>query len=421
MIALIDCNNFYVSCERVFDPSLKGKPVIVLSNNDGCAIARSEEAKALGIGMAQPVFMIKGLVQKHDIKVFSSNYTLYGDMSNRVMQVIRSFLPKTEVYSIDEIFADLSSMPHSDHLGLAAAVRAAVGSRTGIPVSIGIGPTKTLAKMANRFAKKFFPGEGVFAAATPAAVEALLKATPVQEIWGVGPQYACLLQKEGYVTAYDFTLAPEAWVRSRMTVVLQRTFNELKGIRCKAWEEAPPKKKNICTSRSFGQLVSTKKVLREAVAKFATSCGEKLRREKSCARSLQVFIQTNPHRPLDPQYFQSITVQLEAPSNLSTILVTASMKGLDTIFRPGYHYQKAGVIVQDLQPEEAVQLGLFQQGSQRPVKELMATVDAVNKAFGKDMVRFGVQDYGRSWALKCGHLSPSFTTSFESLPIVKAS
>jgi len=421
MIALIDCNNFYVSCERVFDPSLRNRPVVVLSNNDGCVIARSEEAKALGIGMAQPVFLIAGLIEKHDVRVFSSNYTLYGDMSARVMQVIRGFVPQTEEYSIDEIFADLSALKHEDPLALAGALRAAVGMQTGIPVSVGIAPTKTLAKMANRYAKKHRPAEGVFYAATPAAVEALLKATPVEDTWGIGPRYAALLQQAGFRTAYDLTRAPEAWLRSRMTVVMQRTYNELKGLPCIPWAEGKPPRKNICTSRSFGQLVSSKKVLGEAIAKFASSCGEKLRREGSCARSLQVFIQTNPHRPMDAQYFQSITLQLEVATNCSAELVKMAMKGLDQIFRPGYHYQKAGVMALQLLPQAAVQLGLFSPHRGAPSHRLMATLDEVNRAFGRDTVRFGAQDYGNAWALKRAHLSPAYTTSFKALPIVKAS
>lgn len=420
MIALIDCNNFYVSCERVFDAKLKTKPVVVLSNNDGCAIARSEEAKALGIKMAQPAFLAADLMEKHDVQMFSSNYTLYGDMSARVMQVIKEFVPKTEVYSIDEIFADLTGLKFKDLQQLGREIREAVGRCTGIPVSVGIAATKTLAKMANRFTKKTNPNLGVYCADHPDRLDAMLSETGVGDIWGVGGQYAALLKTNGFHTAKDLVHAPEEWVRKNMSVVGQRTLNELKGIRCIEWEETAAARKNICTSRSFGKLITRKKDVQQAVAKFTAACAEKLRREKTCAKKINVFIQTNPHRPLDKQYFESIVLELEVASNGTNVLLKHSMKALDMIFRNGFLYQKAGVVVLDLIPEKEVQLGLFENAERERDEKLMKTIDAVNKSLGKDLVRFSVQDYENNYKLKQQYLSRCYTTRFEELPVAKA-
>ncbi|MFL5771694.1 MAG: Y-family DNA polymerase [Flavisolibacter sp.] len=421
MIALIDCNNFYVSCERVFDPSLKGKPVIVLSNNDGCAIARSEEAKLLGIQMAQPAFMISELIKKHDVKVFSSNYALYGDMSNRVMRVIREFVATTEVYSIDEIFADLSALKFVDAEKLATSIREAVGRCTGIPVTVGIAPTKTLAKLANRYAKKTRADAGVYCADDAKKISSLLSCTPVEEVWGIGKQYSDLLKRNGFQSAADFTGAPEEWIRKNMTVVIQRTLYELRGIKCLPFQESSPVRKNICTSRSFGELITDKKQIREAVAKFTASCGEKLRKEKTSARMLQVFIQTNPHRPMDNQYFQSVNIRLPVASNCTTELIRHSMRGLDMIFRGGFFYQKAGVVVMDLVPSKEIQLALFEPVKPAQQERLMKSLDEVNRQFGKDVVRLGVHDYGNRWKLRQDHLSKSYTTRTEHRMKVKAS
>lgn len=416
MIALIDCNNFYCSCERVFQPGLAGKPLIVLSNNDGCAIARSEEAKALGIKMAQPAFMIDELIKQNNVAVFSSNYTLYDNMSKRVMEIIKGFVPKTEVYSIDEIFADLSGVKQ-DYFELAQQIRRRVINSTGIPVSVGIAPTKALAKMANRYAKKARRDEGVFVAGTQQLIDMMLQFTGVGDIWGIGKQLETLLKGKGFNTAYDFVhRAREEWVRKEMSVVGQRLLNELKGISCIKWEEERPVRKNICTSKSFGNLVTKKSELRQAVAKFTSSCSEKLRKEKTCAKKMNVFIKTNPHRPTDKQYEQSITLELQVASNLTTELMKYSMRALDMIFRQGYNYQKAGVIVLDLVPEQQIQLGLFDRQNRKRNKNLMDSVDKVNSVFGKDAVRYGVQDYGKRWHLKQGNLSPQYTTNLDHIP-----
>ncbi|SHE56097.1 Y-family DNA polymerase [Flavisolibacter ginsengisoli] len=420
MIALIDCNNFYCSCERVFNPGLLGRALIVLSNNDGCAISRSEEAKELGIQMAQPAFMIDELIKKEEVNVFSSNYTLYDDMSRRVMQVIKELVPRAEVYSVDEIFADLSGMKYKDLEELGSEIKDMVGRCTGIPVTVGIAPTKTLAKMANRYAKKNRPGEGVFSADTKELVEMLLSATKIGDVWGIGKQFEALLSGKGFVTALDLVnRAPEEWIRKEMSVVGQRLFHELKGINCIPWEETTKVRKNICTSRSFGKLITRKNEVAQSIAKFTSSCGEKLRKEKTCARRVHVFLQTNPHRPQDPQYFQSITLELEMATNLTTLLLKHAMKALDMIFREGYNYQKAGVMMLDLIPQKEVQLGLFETLTYEKDQKLMEKVDELNKVFGKDVVRFGVQDYGQNWKLKQGNLSGAYTTRLHQ--VIKAS
>lgn len=418
MIALIDCNNFYVSCERVFDASIAKKPVIVLSNNDGCAVARSEEAKALGIKMGTPAFKIKELIRQNDVKVFSSNYTLYGDMSERVMQVIKEFVLKTEVYSIDEIFADISDMKYQDLLSYAQKVRQSVLQCTGIPVTIGIAATKTLAKMANDYAKKV--KQTVFVADTDDAIKKLLQATEVQEVWGIGEQHASRLRRNGFITADDFMNAPEEWIRKEMAVVGLRTLKELKGAVCIPLKETVASKKNICTSHSFGKIIHNKRELEQAIATFASACAQKLRKQNSCARRIHVFIQTNIHRPEDEQYFHSITLDMPAATNSTTELVKQAMRALNTIYLPGYNYYKTGVMVMDLVPANQVQLGLFDEGSRDRDEKAMKAMDALNGKFGTDIVRTGTQDFNKKWKLRRQHLSKRYTTQFKELATVKA-
>ncbi|MGV3529513.1 MAG: Y-family DNA polymerase [Flavisolibacter sp.] len=417
MIALIDCNNFYCSCERVFQPALNGRPLIVLSNNDGCAIARSEEAKALGIKMGTPAFMIGDLIKKHGVQVRSSNYALYAEMSRRVMEVINRFVPRTEIYSIDETFADLSGIELNNLQNIGVNLRQAVGCETGIPVCVGIARTKTLAKMANRYAKKKLPGVGVYCAHDATALQQMLRSTAIEDVWGVGPQYARLLQEHGFTTAEAFLQAPEAWVRRHMSVVGQRTWRELQQVPCIPWEEKPQPRKNICTSRSFGQLVKTKKELAQAVAKFTAACGEKLRKDGTCATRLHVFIQTNPHRGEDPQYFQSIDLPISRPSNNTQELLKVALRGLDLVFRPGYLYQKAGVVALDLVPQSQVQLDLFEKtATAEKTGQLMQVLDALNAQFGRETVRYAVQGYEKTWALRQEHLSEHYISRINQIP-----
>lgn len=410
MYALVDCNNFYCSCERVFRPKLEGRPVIVLSNNDGCAISRSEEAKALGIAMAAPAFMMQKLIDEHDVAVFSSNYTLYGDMSRRIMDSLGFFAPKMEMYSIDEAFLDFGELVHSDLLKLGFEIRKTIKKNIGIPVSIGIASTKTLAKMANRHAKKHHQQASVFWAANPSLTEEMLAACPVSDIWGIGHQYALFLSRAGFKSAADFVRAPEDWVRTHLSVVGLRLHYELRGIPSIAWEEVRPVRKNICTSRSFGNRTGDKNQIAEAMANYAAACAAKLRGDKTCCQIVQVFIQTNPHKTEEPQYRRSIDLDLERASNHSGEIIKVALRGLDMIFKAGYLYMKCGVTVMNLIPESVVQASFFDGADRARNGRVMQTIDRINGSLGKEIVRTAVQGFDRPYRLKAAHLSPCYTT-----------
>jgi DNA polymerase V len=410
MYALVDCNNFYCSCERIFNPRLEGRPVIVLSNNDGCAISRSEEAKALGIAMASPAFMMKDMLEKHHVAIFSSNYTLYGDISERIMGTLESFVPGIEKYSIDEAFLDLNGMVHTDLRKLGMTIQGTIKKNIGMPVSIGIAATKTLAKMANRYAKKNYTTGAVYWAANQSFTDEMLSATSVNEIWGIGGQHALFLTKHGFRTAADFVDAPKEWVRKNLSVVGLRLHYELRGISSIAWEEAKPVRKNICTSRSFGKRIAERDPIAEAMANYAAACAAKLRAEKTCCTKIRVFIQTNPHKTEEGQYLRSIDIDLERASNHSGEIIGAALRGLDLIFKPGYLYMKCGVTVMDIVPECSVQSNCFDKADLKKNGRLMETVDKINESLGKDMIRSAVQGFERSYRLKTEYLSPCYTT-----------
>lgn len=410
MYALVDCNNFYCSCERVFQPTLNGKPVVVLSNNDGCVIARSEEAKQIGIVMGAPEHLMRSLIDQHQVTLFSSNYTLYGDMSERVMKSLAGFVPHLEIYSIDEAFLDLRAMRHIDLLQLATTLRQTVFQHTGIPVSVGIAPTKTLAKLANRYAKKFHKDLGVHYLANQHQINQALAATPVNDIWGIGANYARLLEVNGFKTAFDLAQAPPDWVRQKMSVVGLRLRQELNGMPCQPGAFEPPKKKNIATTRSFGKITDDRSLLEEAIANHTATAAAKLRKQNSCARQLQVLIQTNIFRQQDQQYSHQITLELEVPTNDSPELIKYALKGLDLIFQPGYKYNKCGVLLLNLVDEAEGQRGLFDTRNRQKQRQMAATIDQLNHAFGKDMVRFAVQGFERRYRLRAKYLSNCYTT-----------
>lgn len=418
MYALVDCNNFYCSCERLFNPKLEGRPVIVLSNNDGCAIARSEEAKAIGIEMGTPAFLIEDKIRRHNVAVFSSNYPLYGDMSDRVMKTLATFCTRMEIYSIDEAFLDLHDMPYHDLLELGLRMHKTVRQHTGIPISVGISATKTLAKMANRYAKKRSRDTGVFWAVQPHVVEEMLCNTSVKDIWGIGRQYALLLKANGFTTAADFARAPDEWVRVKMSVVGQRLLNELRGIPSFAWEEPAPKK-NIATARSFGRLLTEKGDIAEALSNYAANCAEKLRQQKSCCKMINVFIQTNPMRTDLPQYTRSVNVELEMASNDTATIIKSALRGLDIIYQQGYQLLKAGITVSDLVPEQSVQQSMFNTDAGKS-KVTMSAMDAINRALGKDTVRLAVQGYQKRFRRRSEHLSPRYTTNIDDIIKVNA-
>jgi DNA polymerase V len=417
MFALADCNNFYASCERVFNPSLHDRPVVVLSNNDGCVIARSAEAKQLGIRMGVPAFEIEKLLSDYQVAVFSSNYALYGDLSTRVMNTLASFVPAMEIYSIDEAFLDFSGIPLDKIESLALKIRQAVLKNTGIPISIGIGPTKTLAKVANRQTKKLL--QLVTFLHENDRIVRVLKETPVGDIWGIGRKYAEMLHQQGISTAFDLTLAPDEWVRKNMTVVGLRTKKELEGISCLTMDEMVPDKKAICTSRSFGEPQTDLRYLEEAVATFTVRCAEKLRTQRSAASQIMVFIHTNAFRADLPQYARNRVISLSPPTNNSILLVKAAGDALHSIFRKGYLYKKAGVIVTGMIPDREIQQDLFSGSETGKMQKLMESVDRLNRSGRSQVVKIATQGSGRKWKLRQEQLSPGYTTRWNEILEIK--
>ena len=410
MFGLVDCNNFYASCERVFNPVLNGRPIVVLSNNDGCVIARSNEAKALGIPMGAPAFQIKDIVKANDVAVFSSNYTLYGDMSGRVMSILAEQSPEMEVYSIDEAFIDLSGI--SDLSSVGASIVNKVIRGTGIPVSLGVAPTKTLAKVANKFAKKYPAYERVCIIDTEEKRIRALQLTEIGDVWGIGRRQAAKLEKQGVKTAFDFTQLPGSWVRKNMTVVGERTWKELRGISCIDMESVPPAKKQICTSRSFGKMVEDFDTMAEAVATYASTCAKKLRQQKGYAMSLMVFIHTNNFREDLPQYFRNTVIHFPVPTSDTLEIVHYTLSGLRNIFIEGYQYKKAGVIITEI--TSTAQLGLFDSIDRDKRERLMAAIDKINGDHSQH-VKLAVQGAGREWKLKQEQLSQHYTTDMNEI------
>lgn len=418
MIALIDCNNFYASCERVFNPSLVGKPVVVLSNNDGCVIARSNEAKAIGIPMGAPAFKHRELFERHGVAVFSSNFALYGDMSNRVMEILGTYCPSMEIYSIDEAFLDFSGFELHDLNAIGIAMKKQVEKWTGIPISVGFAPTKALAKAANRIAKKFPERTGgVYSITTDEQRVKALKWLKIEDVWGIGRRYARRLQEMKVLTAWDFTQLSDRWVRSMMTVTGLRLKLDLQGEPTIQMEEVQPKK-SIATTRTFDSNYTDFKLIRERVASFAVSCAAKLRQQRACCNTLMVFVHTNGFREDQPQYSRNIVVKLPYATSSSIEIVKFAVAGLEQIFREGYGYKKAGVIVMDFTPEDNQQLTIFENRDTKHIR-LMKAVDALNRSYGMQKVRLASQDPGRVWKMKQEQLSPRYTTNINELLQVK--
>lgn len=419
IVALVDCNNFYVSCERVFNPMLEGVPTVVLSNNDGCVVARSEEAKALGIRMTVPLFKIKDLVKVHNVQALSSNYTLYGDMSARVMEILSQFTPEREQYSIDESFLNLTGLPCPDLTEYGREMRATVRACTGIPVSVGIAETKTLAKVANRLAKKSRKAGGTLNLVGSPYVEEALKRTAVEDVWGVGPQYAKLLRRHRIENALQLRDAPDAWVKQHMTIVGLRMVHELRGIPCIPLELAPPPKKGLCVSRSFGHPIETLVEMEEAVATYAARATGKVRKEKRAATSLVITLETNPFKPAEPQYFNSYLLEFPTPTQSTPEVIHMALEALRKIFRPGYKYKRAGVLFPELVPEDQVQASLFDLVDRDRSRTLMTAVDQVQKKQGRNILAFAAQGSQR-WQTRFEHRTPRYTTRWDELLRVKA-
>lgn len=419
MFALADCNNFYASCERVFQPQLENKPIVVLSNNDGCVVARSQEVKDLGIKMGVPLFQIKEQVKLHHIRVFSSNYTLYGDISNRVMSTINQFAPNYEVYSIDEIFIDLKGFEkHYNLIDYCKEIRYVVKRNTRIPISIGIAPTKTLAKVANKLVKKKFKADGVCYLKTQEDVKELLKDFDVGDIWGVGRQYEKLLKKHGIDTALKLMNANDSWIKKNLSVVGLRLVNELRGMPCIELDEVPADKKNICVSRSFGHMIADVKILEESLSTHANTASEKLRKQGSNASSISVFLQTNRFRSDLPQYFNTKQIDMPFATNDSANIIKAALKGLYLMFRPGYLYKKCGIYLNELTPANEVQLNLFVEEDSEKKKKLNKAVDILNNKWGRGALKYAVQGTEKKWKLKNECLSKSFTTKLAEVPMI---
>lgn len=424
--ALVDVNNMYVSCERAFNPNLHNVPVVVLSNNDGAIVARSNEVKALGVKMGQPFFEIKDLVKKHGIVSLSSNYTLYGDMSDRIMTILRDYTPNLEVYSIDESFLSLNGLESlwESPTVMGQDIRKKVLQWTSLPVCVGIGQSKTLAKLANHIAKKMKTFDSVcdLTNMTDTRKDWLFERIPVGDVWGVGRKISAKLQALDIYTVMDLKNAPAREIRARFGVVLERTVNELNGFSCLSLEEVPPPRQEIVSSKSFGSMVTSVDDLSEAVSTYIARATEKLRGQQSLCGSIHVFIHTNQFREDQAQYSNGITVPLPNPTDDNRMLAGAALAGLNHIFKEGYQYKKAGIMLLNLIPKNSqVQTSLFE--SVRPVEssnKVMKALDSLNVRYGKDTVQLASAGLSHRWATKAEKKSPRYTTNWLELPTVKA-
>lgn len=416
MIALVDCNNFYASCERVFRPDLENKPIVVLSNNDGCVIARSNEAKKLGIKMGEPAFKKREVFERNKINTFSTNFILYGDMSKRVMSILRNNSKEIEIYSIDEAFIECYN---EDLNTYGTNLRKKVKQWTGIPVSVGIAETKVLAKIANHIAKKYRKS-GVFILDNKEIIERALKFTAIEEIWGIGRNHAKRFKEYGINTAHDLTCIEESWIKRKFSIVVLRIAQELKGVRCLDIESQHKTKKNICTSRSFGNPTSDYNTIKEAISTFAVRCCEKLRKQKTSTSELRIFIYTNPFNPRHKQYYGTKKIQLERATNDNQIIIQEVIKGLQKIYKKGYVYKKAGVIVGSITQENQVQLNLFDQIKNREkYTKISKVIDRINSSMGRDKLRIATQGFDRKWKMKQEQLSQCYTTRIDEILTVK--
>ncbi|PWS29444.1 SOS mutagenesis and repair protein UmuC [Pedobacter yonginense] len=414
MFALADCNNFYASCHRLFEPQYNGLPVVVLSNNDGCVIARSNEAKACGIAMGAPFFKIKSEIEKHKIAVFSSHYTLYGDISARVMTNLARFTPDVEVYSIDECFLGLSGFDNLYEYG--KEIRETVIKNTGIPISVGIAPTKVLAKVANKTSKKH---NGVMVLQTEAQIANALSDYPVEDLWGVGRQFAHKLIKGGIETAAQFRALPMDWVQSNMTIVGLRMWRELWGESCIPLKTVLDPKKGMCTSRAFGKLTTDYNQLKEATSSYAARLGVKLRREKLCASVISVRLLTNKFGPEALQAYPAITIPLAHPVNNTVNLVNTALFGLKKIYLRGYLFQKVEVTATGLLPETEVQLNIFTAFKGVKHDQVSKVLDRLNLHYGSGTLRMAGEGKAQEWTMKREFLRPSYTTNWNDIIKVK--
>ncbi len=419
LFALVDCNNFYVSCERVFQPHLEGRPVVVLSNNDGCVVARSNEVKELGLPMGVPAFKWKDFFSRHGVHVFSSNYALYADMSDRVMDVLAAFCPEIEVYSHDEAFLCFTGKWHMDMEDYISRIRREVKQGTGIPVSIGLAETKTLSKLANKLAKTTPAFQGVLDLKRRRDKDRLLKSVQVKDIWGIGPRYARFLQGYGLCSAYDLRQADKAWIKKRLTVSGLQTVLELQGRSCFDLETQPKPAKSLVRSRSFGRQVTELTELREALSSHVHSAARRLRANGQTAGCLQVFLQTNRFKP-EPQYSACKSTYLSRSTSNTRLLLLRALDLLEQIYKRGYAYQKTGVLLTHLQPESARQLTFWESPREKvQARSLMQAMDSINARYGQDTLRYACTGLEKNWEMRREKMSREFTTNWEELPGVK--
>lgn len=418
LFALVDCNNFFASCERVFNPKLHQKPIVVLSSNDGCIIARSNEAKALGIPMGAPAFLYEDLFKRSGVEVFSSNFSLYGEMSQRVMQTLTQFSPEMEIYSIDEAFLSLHDSPSLS--SEAQNIKSIVQQWTGIPISLGIAPTKTLAKVANKYAKKH-KKEGFCILKEENDIRVILSHFPVEDVWGVGRQTAQLLVRNGIRNAWDLACMDDCWVRKRLSVTGLRMIWELRGISCLSLDDAPISKRSIISSRSFGKEITKEEDLAEALSEYVSSAATRLRRQNGVATYLEVFLHTNKHKNQDNFYFNSIQVHLPEPSNFTPLLIQYAKFGLQKIYRDDLFYKKIGVMLGGLISTQSVQQDLFRESRVNFQKQqkLMQIMDETNAKLGKNTLQFAAQGIKKFWKSKHEKKSSHFTTAWDEILTIR--
>ena len=417
-IALIDCNNFYASCERIFNPKLMRKPIVVLSNNDGCIITRSAEAKKLGIKMGEPYFKAKKIIDQNNVKVFSSNYSLYGDISQRVMETLAKFASEVEIYSIDEAFLALNGFENYELNTYCSYIRRTIKQWIGIPVSIGVSSTKTLSKIANNLAKKNEEYQGVCILKTWFEISEALKLTDIGDVWGIGRRLTNFLSKYNVSTAYDFIQLDRGWVRKNMGVVGEKTFLELCGVSCIELDLVPSDKKSCCVSRSFSKPIETLYDLEESVSTYGSRVAEKIREERLVAESMSIFVLTNYFNRKEKQYSNSIKLQLPYPTNDSLKIVKRSLEGIRKIYRKGYRYKKAGVILYGLSNANQTR-GLLDNDRENS-DAIMSTLDRINHRYGSSTIRLASEGITKSWRMKREKVSPCYTTRFDELVKVKS-
>lgn len=419
LLAILDCNNCYASCEEIFEPKFRGKPVVVLTSNDGQAIAKNQLAKSLPIDWNAPYHLLKPILEQFGVIALSSNYTLYGDISARIMRMVYSFNPDMEVYSIDEAFLNFDSFKEINVTDYCKKIRKSILRGIGMPVSIGLANTKTLCKIANRYVKKHFREIGVYAIDTEEKRIELLKLTPINDIWGVGSRLTAKLTKMGINTAYDLSLVKPDWARRNLTIVGERMIRELNGQRCIDLEYTPKRKDIIASQKSFGKYTDNLDFMEQALSTYVSRCAEKLRKQKSVAGQLQVMVQTNRWNTNQKQYYNSISCKLDIPTSNTPTLIQIAIKGLNAIYKKGYTYKRVGVMLMDLRDNSDGTLNMFIEVDRAKNEKLMNIVDKINRMNGSNTLRYGTMGYSKEWKMKQSMLTRCYTTRLSDIIKIK--